>query len=163
MLKIEFNPKILTSYFDNHVREMCKDCKRYNISASCPPFIESLIHYKNFLPTYKLGILVIKKFIIDDIKNWKELGINSSEEIRKELIGLKESLNPTEYDYFGAGSCKNCKQCSFPCRFPNEQLIPIEGTGINVIKLVKDITDIELKFPIEQYGYFYRIGIFLYD
>jgi len=164
--KIEFNPKVLGSYFENNVREMCKSCKRYNISSSCPPHIETIEYYKELLPTYCNGVLFIKKFIINDIRNWQELGRNSSEELRIEMKPFIDGCiyeGCDEYDYYGAGSCKNCIKCSYPCKFPNKQLIPIEGTGINVIKLVKDLANIDIKFPVENYGYFYRVGLILWD
>jgi predicted metal-binding protein len=68
-----------------------------------------------------------------------------------------------KYTAFGGGSCKNCHICSIPCKHPKKRLIPIEGTGINVVKLVKDIANIELKFPVEKQGYFYRVGLLLWS
>lgn len=166
MRKIKFNPKILSNYFDNKVREMCHSCKRFGTKATCPPYIESIEYYMKLLPTYKKGILFIEKFKIDNIKNWKKLGKESSLKIHNEILNHRSKLiSSGHYFVLGltAGSCKICDKCSFPCRFPNKSLIPIEGTGINVISLTKKIANIDLKFPVEKYKYFYRIGMILYQ
>ena len=156
-------PQILINYLDKHVRKCCQKCKRYKKSASCPPFIGDLEDYKNLFLFSGHSILIIQKFIIDDPKNWKTLGIMSSESLRKNINKLIKRLKFKNYYCFGGGSCKNCKVCSIPCKFPKKRLIPIEGTGINVIKLVKDIAHIDLKFPVENYGYFYRVGMVIWN
>lgn len=160
---VSINPKILENYLDEHVRELCKYCKRYGKKVCCPPYLPVIEEYKKLFIKYKCGTLLIKKFTIDDIKKWEELGKNSSEELRQSVILFINSLKTDKYTYFGAGSCKNCKTCSNPCRFPDKQLIPLEGLGLNVVKLVEDIANITLKFPVENYGYFYRIGLVLYE
>jgi hypothetical protein len=40
--------------------------------------------------------------------------------------------------------------------------VPLEGCGIDVVKLMK-FYDVELRFPVEQQGFFYRIGMVLYE
>ena len=155
--------QFLIDYLDKHVRKYCQKCKRYKKSASCPPFIEELEYYKNLFLLSEHAILIVQKFIIDDPKNWKELGAKSSESLRKVMERLVKNLKLTNYYCFGGGSCKNCKICSVPCKFPKKRLIPIEGTGLNVVKLVKDIAEIYIKFPVEKYGYFYRVGMILWD
>jgi len=158
------NPKILKKYFDNKVREQCKSCKRYSFKATCPPYCESINYYKNLLPTYKNGRLIIYKYTEIDLAKWKEQGEESSRDISKHLIALRNKLLKREHYFvigFTAGSCKNCKECSFPCRFPDKSFVPVEGTGLNIIKLVKDITNYDIKFPVEKY--FYRVGIIIWD
>lgn len=164
MLKIKFNPKILTDYFDIKVREMCRSCKRYGTKATCPPNNEDFEYYKNLLFTYRYGILFIEKFKVDDLANWERLGKESSLKLHKEVLNYRDKLITSGHTYvvaFTAGSCKNCKDCSFPCRFPNKSLVPLEGTGVDVVKLAKNIGKIDVKFPISSF--FYRIGVVLYD
>lgn len=164
MIKINFNPIIILYYFSKKVREACKSCKRYGKKATCPPYIESIEYYKELLPTYRKGMLVVKKFKIIDCSKWKELGKKSSLEI---LIYLKQErlklLKKGKFPIiFSAGSCKFCSDnCSFPCKYPEESAIPIEGTGIDVITLVNDIAKIKITFPVKNY--FYRIGVIFYD
>ncbi len=165
MIKIKFDPKILSQYFNVKVRELCKNCKRYGQKATCPPYVETVDYYRNLLPTYTYGILVIKKFKIDNIENWKELGIKSSQVIHNILLHMRQTLiKQNKFAIiFGAGSCKHCQKCAFPCRFPHKSIVPIEATGINLIKLVKKLAKINLRFPVEKQGYFYRIGMRLHD
>lgn len=158
-------PQILTNYFQDSVRIACSKCKRYNKSASCPPYIYSIEQYKISLPKYKNGLLIIKKYKITDITKWQELGRYSSEDIRKELTVVYTILRKQGFhvSMFGAGSCKNCKICTIPCSHPDKKLIPIEAIGLNVIRLVKKVTGKIIKFPVEKQGFFYRVGMILYN
>ena len=158
------NPKILKKYFNNKVREQCKSCKRYSFKATCPPHCESLDYYKKLLPTYKNARLIIYKYINIDLKKWKEQGRKSSINMSKHLIALRNELLKKGHYFvigFTAGSCKNCKECSFPCKFPDKSFVPIEATGINIIELTKKITNYDIKFPVKKS--FYRIGMMLWD
>jgi predicted metal-binding protein len=161
----EINPNNLIKYFDTRVRNWCEKCKRFNHYSCCPPLIESMDYYKNLIINYNKGFIIIKDFEIDDIKKWKELSKESSETIRNEIYTIKNHLHLKNTLQFGAGSCKYCQSCIYPCRFPKYQLIPIEGIGINVIKLIFDITYglIRIKFPVEKYGYFYRVGMVIWN
>ncbi len=164
MLKFyNINPKILTNYLDIRVRKYCKKCKRYKKSGSCPPYVESIEKYKSLFLFANCAVLIVEKFIIDNPNNWRELGILSSECLRKNMYRLIEKMQWKECLVFGGGSCKNCIQCSIPCKNPSKRLIPVEGLGLNVINLVKDIANIELKFPVEKQGFFYRIGLIIYE
>lgn len=163
MLRILFNPRILRRFFSYKIRESCKSCKRYGKKTCCPPNVESVDYYKYVLPSYKNGILIIERFAIDNIENWKELGKESSLVIHKTLLAMREDLlkNGKFAVIFGAGSCKNCETCAVPCRFPEKMVVPIEATGIDVVKLVRYVTRIKIKFPVTSD--FYRIGMILWD
>lgn len=159
----EINPRDLVQYMSQNIREYCSSCKRFNTKACCPPHVESVEYYRDFVQNYNKGLLVIAKFKIDDIKNWVQLGKNSSETLRKHMINLKSYLLENEKDviFFGAGSCKHCARCTFPCIFPEHRLIPIEAMGMNVVGLVWDVAKILIKFPVEEY--FYRVGVILWE
>jgi len=164
MIIKKFNPKILKSYFDLAVREGCRSCKRYSYKNCCPPKIPDITYYKELLPTYNQGIIVYKKFDILDINKWEELGRQSSLEIHNYLLNKKAKLIQEGYVFnlaLSAGSCKLCIKCSTPCLHPDKALVPVEGTGINLIKLMK-FFKIKIKFPVEKYEYFYRIGMILW-
>jgi len=160
-LIININPSILEDYLDENVRELCKECKRYGLKVCCPPYLPKIEFFRDKFNQYEKGVLIIKQFIIDDVKNWKNLGKVSSEKLREDMMNFVSTLH-SNFVCYGAGSCKNCTECSWPCKFPNKQLIPLEGTGINVVSLVEDVADITIKFPVENYGYFYRVGMVLY-
>ena len=145
--------------FDNKAVEQCKSCKRYGKKATCPPYAVSIKDLK-----YKYGLMCYKKFKIDDIKNWKKLSIESSLMLHNLLIDKRNQLFLEGHYFavaFGAGSCKLCVKCSFPCRFPERSITPVEAIGLNIVKLMKKYCKINLKFPVKKY--FYRVGMILYD
>ena len=160
MNKLSFNPKILDKYFSDFVRFLCRSCKRYNTKHTCPPLISSVDDYRELLPSFEFATLIYEKFYVHDCWDWEKQGRESSLIIFNELKA--EQLTKPAIA-FGAGSCKLCSKCDYECRFPERAIIPIEATGIDVIKLFKDLTNIELKFPVEEWGYYYRIGCLFYD
>jgi len=152
--------KNIELFYDFKVTEQCRSCKHYGKKATCPPYAKVIYNRLS----YKNGIIVYKKFEINDPENWKELSRISSLEIHMALLEKREKLI-NEGHYFcviyGAGSCKLCNKCSFPCRFPERSIIPIEARGLDVVKLVKKYIDIDISFPVKDF--FYRIGLILYD
>lgn len=164
MVVKEFNPNILSEFFNLKVREACKSCKRYGKKATCPPYLDSIEYYQNLLPKYQKGILFIKQFEIDDINNWQSLGHLSSKVIHNKLLEERDSLlQQGKFPIiFGAGSCKYCSEtCTFPCKYPEKSVIPIEATGLDVVGLTNFLTKIEITFPVKNT--FYRVGMMLYD
>lgn len=162
MVKVEFNPSILQDCFTLKAREMCKFCKRYGFKSSCPPNVESVEYYKKLLPSYKNGICYYELFTSS--KDWVKTGKESSLVIHNKLLKKRDDLfsqGHTFINAFGAGSCKLCDKCAYPCRHPEKSLIPLEGTGINVVWFMKKAFDIDVEFPIKNE--LYRIGIILYD
>jgi len=163
MKQLEINPKE-DLFFDLKVREMCKSCKRFGKKATCPPRIESVEYYSKLLPQYEHGIIYYEKFYVGNGKYWIEKGKKSSLEIYEKVIHERNKLIAVHGHYFfiafGAGSCKLCDECLFPCRNPQESLIPFEATGIDIVKVMGK-QGILIKFPIKTT--FYRIGALFYD
>ncbi len=148
-------------FFDYKVREMCGSCKRYGKKATCPPHIASVDYYYKLLVQFSSGILYYKNFIVGD--DWKEQGKTSSLEIYNHVIAERNRIWEKGHYFsmaFGAGSCKLCGECTFPCKNPSQSLIPFEAAGINVVKTLEKF-NIEIKFPIQKH--FYRIGALFYD
>jgi len=158
--------------FDNKVREACKSCKRYTKKATCPPYVETVEYYKSILPKYKYGKIFYKRFEVpkdyteptDEESKPNTLGRKSSLEIHNHLLKERMKLNK-EGHYFvvilGSGSCKLCTTCDFPCAFPAQSVIPMEGTGMDVFAMMKKQGINDINFPINSY--FYRVGCILYD
>ncbi len=147
--------------FDLKVREMCKFCKRYGKKATCPPYIKSVKYYSKLLSKYSHGVLYYEVFPTDG--NAMEVGKKSSLKIREKIISERNRLfNDGHYLFLGlgAGSCKLCVCCSFPCSRPEKALIPLEATGMDIIKMMKKF-GIEIKFPVKDR--IYRIGALFYD
>ncbi len=165
MIEIKFDPFLLLGYFDDKVREQCRSCKRYGISAQCPPYLPSLEYFQKVLSLYKNGIIVYEQFKNDKNLAWQDLGKQSSLKIHNYLLNKRQELFNQGHVFaliFGSGSCKWCPNCINPCRNPDKSIIPIEGCGFNVIELMKEF-NIEIQFPIENKDSFYRIGMILYD
>jgi predicted metal-binding protein len=161
MKTFHINPK-KDLVFDIKVAESCKSCKRYGLTGCCPPHIGSFNYYKKLLPKYEYGIIVIFKFKINNKTDWKLLGRQSSLELHRELLKERDKIFNKGNHFniiLGGGSCKWCKKCSIPCIFPQYRAIPIEATGINVVKTVKKF-GIDLNFPVKDN--FYRIGMILW-
>jgi len=160
MKKLRINPKE-DLIFDPKVIEMCKSCKRYGQKATCPPHIESFEYYSKLLPQYKSGVFYIEKYAIQG--DYLEQGTKSSLDIHKRILSERGRLFNSGHYFnigFGAGSCKLCKKCSFPCSKPEKSLIPLEATGLNVIKTLRKY-GIVIEIPIK--AYFYRVGGLFYD
>lgn len=160
MKQMKINPK-KDLIFDLKVREMCKSCKRYSTKATCPPHIESVEYYSKLFPKYSYGILYYEIFPVDD--DAEEVGKKSSLKIHEKITSERNRLF-IEGHYLmiglGAGSCKLCDSCSFPCPQPGKALIPLEATGVDVIKMMKKF-GVEVKFPVKDK--ICRIGVLLYD
>jgi predicted metal-binding protein len=149
--------------FSEKVVEACHSCKRFGKKASCPPYIAGIEFYRKLLPTYKKGILFLSEF---EAILGKEMimGRVSSIEMARDVFYLRNELfNEGHYLVapFGAGSCKFCKECSFPCRSPESRLVPLEATGVDVVALVKKLVGFTLEFPVKLK--FHRVGAIFYD
>lgn len=151
--KIKIKPKNIV--FDDKAHLKCFHCLHYGKKATCPPHIPD-IDYKKLIRSYKKAFLVCIKY---DFKNEKEFS-----EQRKDTTLLNSLLKLEKVAFnkghhftisFTGGSCKLCKECSFPCRHPEKSRIPMEAIGIDVVKTTKEL----IKFPVKDY--FYRIGLFL--
>lgn len=147
--------------FDLKVREMCRFCKRYGKKATCPPYVGSFGYYSRLLPQYTFGVFYFEKFVIEG--DYLELGKRSSLKIYRKILSEREKLFEDGHYFaigFGAGSCKLCDKCSFPCSAPEKALIPLEATGVNIVKTLGRY-GVTLKFPVKKY--FYRVGAIFYD
>jgi len=160
MRQIEINPSN-DLIFDLKVREMCKSCKRYGKKATCPPYVESVEYYSKLLPRYSHGIIYYEIFPIDG--DSVEIGNKSSLKMCKKIASERNKLFTGGHYLvvgFGAGSCKLCDKCSFPCPLPAKALVPLEATGVDIIKIMNKFGT-EIKFPVNDT--IYRIGALFYD
>jgi len=160
MKEIKINPKQIV--FNEKTRLACLSCKNFGTKATCPPYIATIKYFKKVIKSYKQGIIYYDLFKADK-ENWETLRKESSLKIHKYILAERDKLiNEGHYFYLclGAGSCKLCPTCSFPCKNPSESLIPVEGTGIDLVATMKKYK-INIKFPIKDS--FYRIGMLLYD
>ena len=147
--------------FHEKVRQACKSCKHYGKKATCPPYAESIDYYKKLFESYTHCVICYKEFKADQT-NWQEVSRQSSLELHKFLLKRRQDLIDSGhyfYAIFGAGSCKLCKECTIPCKNPGQSIMPLEGTGLDVVATMK--SRIDIKFPVK--GTFYRVGAIFYD
>jgi predicted metal-binding protein len=160
MKEIKINPKKIV--FNEKTRLACLSCKNFGTKATCPPYIATTEYFKKVIRTYKHGVVYYELFKADK-ENWETLRKESSLKIHKHILAERNRLiNNGHYFYLalGAGSCKLCQTCFFPCKKPSESLIPIEGTGIDLVATMKKY-GINIEFPIKNS--YYRFGGLLYD
>lgn len=160
MIELSISP-MADLTFDLKVIEMCKSCKRYGKKATCPPHIESFEYYSKLIPKYRHGTFYIKKFTIHG--DCLTQGKRSSLEIHEKILSEREKLFNRGHYFsigFGAGSCKLCKKCSFPCPKPEKSLVPLEATGLNIVETLKR-QSIVIGMPAKTH--FHRVGGLFYD
>ena len=162
MLTKNFNPE-KDLIFDLKAVEACKSCKRYGLTGCCPPNIGEIEYYKKLLRHYKYGTFYIERFPVEDKSKYAEIGKESSLAIHNTL-NKERAILLKKGHYFnvilGAGSCKMCEKCTIPCKCPQFRAIPIEATGVNLVKTL-DKLGLFIKFPVTSH--FYRIGAILWD
>jgi predicted metal-binding protein len=118
-------------------------------------------YYQKLLPTYKNGILFVQMFCVEGTI-W-ESSKDSSLAIFNAVNKERETLRKEGHYFisaFGAGSCKACDTCSVPCSAPENSIVPLEATGINVVLLAEKF-GIKIVFPVGRD--FYRLGALFYD
>lgn len=147
--------------FEERVKLNCFYCSKYNNNWKCPPSIPDL-DYRKIINEY--SNIAIVSITVDVSNNLDEMRIESTNKLHKALLMLEkdcwENNNPLATCFIG-GSCKLCKDgCAKDrCRQPSLARIPIEATGINVIKTLKNI-GINVVFPIKNS--LTRYGMFLW-
>lgn len=143
--------------FDNFVYEErvkinCFYCNRYNQKWTCPPRIPNL-NYKKILAEYEnLAILKYEQRV--NKNNFEDIRNKSTNDVHKKLLELECFLyqkNRSMAISFIGGSCKLCKDgCGKEqCSNQGKARIPLEATGINIIKTLGNI-GIIVRFPIEN-------------
>ena len=147
---IEASPEIFE--FEERVLMQCFSCKRYNHSFTCPPRAPKL-DYKRLISEYE-NCAVAYCCLPFNKKDYPEVRINSSNLLHRTLLKLEDVLRQSNYPLalsFIGGSCKLCKNgCNLVnCAAPNLARIPLEATGINVVKSLQKI-GIEVVFPVKN-------------
>ena len=145
--------------FEKRVRLNCFYCTKYNTKWTCPPRIPEF-DYKAIIEEYQnIAILkyerVFKKEEFDLIRN------QSTNDVHRMLLKLEKYLyehNDSLAISFNGGSCKLCKNgcAKDKCNNPGMARIPLEATGVNVIKSLDNI-GIKIEFPL--INKFYRFGL----
>lgn len=154
--------KINDIVFEDKVKLSCFYCSKYNTKWTCPPKIPQL-DYKNLVKEFENAVIIYTKMDFTK-ENYEEIRHLSSVVVHKTILKAEKILlenGESLFVSFVGGSCKLCKNGCSPdkCRNPGLARIPMEATGINVIKTVSKY-GIDIKFPVSTS--LYRIGLILF-
>jgi len=148
--------------FEERVRLNCFHCSRYNVNWTCPPNIPER-DYQKLIQEYDNALLVYCKIPVPRGK-MDIVRRDSTNILHRALLAAEKHLWDNNYPLavsFIGGSCKLCAQGCDPhgCRQPTLARIPLEATGVNVVKLAETI-GVEIRFPPGDS--LYRVGLLLW-
>lgn len=150
-------------YFEERVSMNCFYCKNYNLNWKCPPRIPKL-DYPKLFQEFQHGAFV--KIELPFCKEtFSEIRSRTTNELHQVLLALEKVLwdhdCPMALSFLG-GSCKLCKGgCGTErCNNPYLARVPLEATGVNVIKTVEEQTGLHLTFPPKDT--LTRVGLLLW-
>lgn len=150
-------------YFEERVRMNCFYCKNYNLNWKCPPRIPD-IDYQKMMQEFQFGAFVKIELPFNEY-NFQDIRNRTTNELHQVLLYLERFLWDHDYPMalsFLGGSCKLCKGgCGKErCNNPYLARVPLEATGVNVIKTVEEQTGIHLLFPPQNT--LKRVGMLLW-
>ena len=150
-------------YFEKRVLMNCFYCKNYNLNWKCPPRIPDIDYQKMFME-FDNGAFVKLQMPLSP-ETFQEVRTRSTNTLHHAMLELEKILwehdHPAALSFIG-GSCKLCKDgCGTErCRNPYLARIPLEATGVNVLKTVEEQTGIHITFPPKEH--MVRIGLLLW-
>lgn len=147
--------------FEQRFEILCFYCARYNNKWTCPPRIPK-VDYKKVFAEYDNALLVYNSIPIRD--DYEKARTDSTVSLHRALLDVENFLfqngNSLRISFIG-GSCKLCKNDCAPdkCRNPYQARIPLEATGVNVIRTAAKC-GIEITFPaVDMLS---RVGLILW-
>ena len=148
--------------FEERVKLSCFYCARYNVCWRCPPKIPQL-DYPKIMSEFEHAALVWVDMPMTK-ETYADVRSESSVRLHHAVLGLEKELLKNHVDIylsFIGGSCKLCKNgCGKErCNNPYLARIPLEATGINVVKTVEKY-GIKVEFPATTH--MMRIGMVLW-
>lgn len=149
--------------FELKTRINCFYCGKYNASWRCPPRIPD-IDYQRMFKEFNHALILYQSYIVTP-DNQKEVRIESSLSIHRTLLDAEKFLYEhncvTALSFIG-GSCKLCKSgCGVDrCNNPYLARIPVEATGINIIKTLEK-RGVNITFPTNSE--MKRVGLLVWD
>jgi predicted metal-binding protein len=147
--------------FEQRLEILCFYCARYNAKWTCPPRIPK-VDYKKAFSEYDKAMFIYHLLPIED--DYGKIRTDSSLILHRTILDAENFLlrsgNAMRISFIG-GCCKLCKNDCAPdkCRNPYQARIPLEATGVNVIKTAKKC-GINISFPVTEM--ICRIGLILW-
>lgn len=125
------------------VRGMCEKntCGRYGKSWSCPPGCGTLPECEEKIRKYQEGILLQTVGDLEDEFDGEGM-MEASEKHTENMLRFRELLlrEVPGALVLGAGSCRICKECTYPespCRFPESRIESMEANGMLVLEVCR--------------------------
>ncbi|MDF2677195.1 MAG: hypothetical protein K0Q97_1513 [Bacillota bacterium] len=156
--KIKMNDLILNYRNMEKIEGYCKECSKYNMVWSCPPYDFNIENYlSQFENVHIIGTKVIfdKEVLATNYSKEEvnkisfETVINVRKKVFDKLIKLEE-IYP-EGKIINSGNCTICNSCtrisSIKCIHERDLRYSLESLGFDVGKVTKEILNIELKWP----------------
>lgn len=153
--------KISDIVFERRNELLCFYCARYNNKWTCPPRIPKC-DYKALFAEYDNAAFIYRETAVDG--HYEDSRNESTVQLHKVLLDAEAFLlkndNSTRVSFIG-GSCKLCKNGCAPdkCSNPYQARIPLEATGVNVIKSAVKV-GIKITFPATEI--IIRLGLLLW-
>ena len=150
-------------YFEERVCMNCFYCKNYDRNWKCPPRIPKL-DYQKLMGEFDQGAFVKIELPFTQ-QDFPDIRSRTTNELHQALLYLERFLwdndCPMALSFLG-GSCKLCKGgCGKErCNNPYLARVPLEATGVNVLKTVEEQTGIHLSFPPKDT--LTRVGLLLW-
>ncbi|MPW26640.1 DUF2284 domain-containing protein [Alkalibaculum sp. M08DMB] len=128
----------------DEVRNLCEKnyCGSYGKNWVCPPAIENLDSIRDTFENYNNFMVLHEVYELNDSYDWEGM-VNSAKDFQEKLLSVKKGFGKDfDFKIFGVGACSLCKTCTYPedkpCRRPEDKIISLEASGIDVMSLMKD-------------------------
>lgn len=148
---------------EERVRLQCFHCQKYNKKWTCPPKINQF-DFRKIYEEYENAMVVYCEIPFEGKEEYERVRNESTNLVHRSLLDIEKILydnNESLAISFIGGSCKLCKTCDEKgCRLPHLSRIPLEATGVNVIKFIKRELNMDIVFPLDKY--MYRFGLILW-
>lgn len=126
--------------FRDEVRAMCnkQQCPTgYDSSWSCPPAMPPLEEQRVIVSAFSDGVVVQTIGQMEDEFDFETIQETSSEHNKRFLQFAKKMRAESTVPVLplGAGCCDVCPSCTYPddpCRYPDEMISSMEGSGLLV-------------------------------
>jgi predicted metal-binding protein len=131
--------------YRQEIQEICKgnSCRQYGRTWACPPAVGTVDDCRNRCQQYNIILVFTGKFMIEDSYDFDGM-MRALLEFKQIAQNLDLTLKPylKKYLILSNESCSTCKSCTYPdipCRFHERLHHSIEGYGILVSELAKQV------------------------
>jgi predicted metal-binding protein len=131
--------------FTEEVRKYCEDntCRQYGKTWACPPAVGTVDECRVRAQKYEHMLVFSGKYDLVDSFDWDGM-MAGMQDFKRIAHNVEAEIRGDLGDYFmlsneGCGTCEECTYPDAPCRFPDRVHGSIEGYGIYVTKLAKQV------------------------